>query len=385
MDSTSSKRIILIRNAFSYDFGGAERYPIYLASELKKNGYEPIIASAFGKIREVADNKKIATLHGWWWPMQNWSGLRALLFPVYLLWQIILSFWYLQLLLRLNPRIVHPMSKDDFIAATFAGRLLGKKVIWTDHADLKYVFTNHKLWYKNPVGKLVYLASRMAHTITISSHSEYKLIGKALGHKLDNRYLIIHNGISEISVKPHPRSDNEKSSFIFCATSRLVEAKGIAELIAAFAKAHQSLPNIRLWLVGDGPDAKSLKAQAEGIEGITFIGYSDEALSYLLAADVFVHPSYHEAFSLSLIEATMLGKPVIACDVGGNPEIIQDGKNGILVPAKNVERLSEAMQQLAENKPLSDKMGEYGRLIYEKSFRFENIVKDKFIPLYEKV
>jgi glycosyltransferase involved in cell wall biosynthesis len=380
----SPKRILLVRNAMPYDFGGAERFPVHLAAEADRHGYVPVVASGQQRLLQFAAAHRIQTVRTPWLPWQNYSGIRVLLFPFYVLWQSWLFLWYLRLIVRKRIDILHPQSRDDFIAATFAGRLLGRRVVWTDHADLKYIYANHRVWYKNPVGKLVYLASRRADAITLVSYSEKQAIQEVLGNPLPPAYIVIHNGVFDEVPKPVRRPDQDADGFIFCATSRLVSAKGIAELIDAFAAVHERYPRARLWLVGDGPEAAAFKARAAGNTAITFIGHSDTPLSHLAAADVFVHPSYHEGFSLSLVEAAMLGKPIISCAVGGNPEIIRDGQNGLLVAARDPLSLRTAMLRLLEDRGLGTRLGSAARSTFSESYDLRMIVEREVLPLYEK-
>ena len=195
------KKIAIIRNSYSYDFGGGEKFPVNLAVELNKVGYKTIVFSANNSTLKNALKNKVCAKKSPWWSFQNFSGIRVFLVPAYCFWQIYLFLWYLTVSVRYKIDIFHPQSRDDFIAATFAAKLLRKKVIWTDHADLKYVFANHKKWYKNPVGKLVYFASKLADRITLVSFSEKKLIEDALGQSLPAKYKVIHNGVVD-SYKP---------------------------------------------------------------------------------------------------------------------------------------------------------------------------------------
>lgn len=376
-----TQRVLIIRNAMPYDFGGAERFAVDIAHELQQNNWQPLVVSRHSKLLEYAQQQAVASKRGWWWQHQHWNGKWAPLFPIYLCWQLVLTIWYLQLIARFRPHVVHAQGRDDFIAASLAARLLGKRVIWTDHADLKYIYANNRVWYKNPVGKLVRMASKLAHQITLVSQSEKQLIAESLGHEPGDRYHVIYNGVISKTVQPRQRSN---STFIFCATSRLVAAKGIGEQIEAFAAFNKQHPASELWLVGDGPSEAEFKQQAADTPGITFWGHSDAPLEYVAACDVFVHPSYHEGFSISLIEATMLGRPIIACNVGGNPEIIHDHKTGLLVEARNTQQLHAAMEELYTNRDLSAQLGANAKNLFDTSFRFEKIVAEGFIPLYEK-
>lgn len=382
----NSRRILVIRNAFTYDFGGGERFPVDLATELVTHGYQPTIVSRSPKLLDYAQSCNLPTVRGWWWQQQNWSGSRLILLPAYLIWQGLLTIWYLRLIARLQPQVIHAQSKDDFIAATIAGKLRGKRVIWTDHADLKYVYANYTVWYKNPVGKLVAWASRYADAITLVSYSEEQLIKTALGvQALPARYSVIHNGVRDQKIAPATPPGADDNDFIYCTTSRLVTAKGIGELLEAFRQLQATHSAVRLWLVGDGPEIKKFKAMAGDNPAIAFLGHVDKPLPLVAGANVFVHPSYHEGFSLSLVEAAMLGKPIIACNVGGNPEIVHDMITGLLIPTQNSQALYEAMLKLYADRPLALKLGSAARASYQKLFQFDQLVSKNFIPLYESV
>ena len=375
------KRVLVIRNAFVYDFGGAEKLAVNLAHELDLNKMDALIVSRQPRLLDYAKTQDVKTIRGWWWSKQNWSGKSALLFPVYLVWQIVLSVWYLQLLLKVNPDAIHVLSKDDFIAATLIGRLLGKPVIWTDPADLKHVFRNNQVWFKNPVGKLVYLASKLATRVTLVSYSEKALIEESLGKPLAQNFEVIHTAGKDEKATPLERSIEDKNAVVFCSTSRLVIAKGIAELIEAFNVLTKDSSGYRLWLVGDGPDEEQFKLLAGDNKYIKFIGHSDKPLAYVAASDIFTQPTHHEGFSLALAEAAMLGKPMIASNVGGNPELVNEG-NGLLFPVKDVEVLIKAMRVLGSDAVMRKKLGAQARIDYSTKFDFATIIKQRFIPLY---
>lgn len=378
-----TRRILVIRNAYSFDFGGAERIAVDLAAELQTHGYQPIVVSRSPKILAYASSRGLDIRKGWWWKRQDWSGINMLLVPVYFAWQLLVSLWYVQLIMRTRADVVHPGSRDDFIAATVAAKLTGKRVIWTDNADLKYVYQNYSVWYKNPIAKLIYFLSKKVRAVILVSKNEKKHIEEALGRAVPHNYVVIYDGVPSTKIVPAKRPPEDKDALIFAATSRLVRAKGIGELIEAFNSFSKTHKNTRLWLFGEGPEADHFKNLAGQNDQIIFWGFPESTLQRVASADVFVHPSYHEGFSISLIEATKLGLPIIACDVGGNPEIITPGKNGILTPAQNSDALAEAMTKLAASKELRERYGQASREIYEKNLVFETIVKEKFIPLYE--
>jgi glycosyltransferase involved in cell wall biosynthesis len=279
--------------------------------------------------------------------------------------------------LRNHIDVVHPQSRDDFIAATFAARLLRKKVVWTDHADLKHIYMNHKSWYKNPVGKLVYFAGTLADHVMIECYNERKLIEQSLGKKLPANYSVIYIGVVD-SYKPIKKNHDK---LVFVSTSRLVKAKGIGELIEAFKLIDNK--NVVLKLCGDGPEVTHFKSLAKDTKNIEFLGHVTDVTEVLRNSDVLMHPSYNESFGLSLVEAEMCGLPIIACKVGSIPEIVKDAVSGILVEPKDAKELADAMNHLIDNPNLRIEMGKAGRQIFLDNFQFDKIVKEKFLPLYE--
>ena len=85
-----TKKTIFIRNAAATDFGGGERVPVFLAREVSSHGIDAIIMSRSAKLLNFAKEQEVTHQKTWWWSKQNWSGTQALLFPVYVVWQVIL-------------------------------------------------------------------------------------------------------------------------------------------------------------------------------------------------------------------------------------------------------------------------------------------------------
>lgn len=371
------KRIVLIRNSYSYDVGGAEIFPINLAKSIQNDGYAPYILSSNKRMLTMAQNAGIDSIHSPWWSFQNFSGKRVFLLPLYLVWLFFVTCWYILFFYRYHIDVVHPQSRDDFIAATIAAKVLKRKVVWTDHADLKHIYANHKKWYKNQIGKLVYATSKLANHITIASLSEKQLIEASLGGALSKEHTVVPLGVND---KYSPNHKNA-AKIILVSTSRLVRDKGIVELIKATLAI--SDPRVLLRICGDGPDSKYLKSLAKNAKNIEFMGHVEDVSSVLRQADIFVHPTYHEGFGLSLVEAEMHALPIIASRVGSIPEIVKDGREGILVSPKNSFELSREIMRLVDNPSLRNKMGMAGRQTYLRKFQFDKIVRKRFLSLYE--
>lgn len=372
--------VLYIRNAYAEDFGGAEKLAVNLALEAKANGLASVLLTAQTKLYNYSNSNKIKTKKCPWLKNQNWSGLRSILIPFYLLWILYATLWYLYFILTNRIDVVHILSRDDFISATLAGKIARKKIYWTDCADLKHVLQLNKPLYKNLVGRLVFLSSRLADNIFLVSYSEQKEIVHSLGRKTPGNFMVLQLGARLSHYSNVKRNDKYHNKIIFISTSRLVKDKGIAELIKAFRIINISKKYI-LWLIGDGKDREYFEKLAHNNEQIIFYGFKDNPLDYLNQSDVYVLPTYHEGFSLSMTEAAMLGKPMIATKVGGNPEII-NSEDGILVNPKDPIDLSKAMEKLAKNSNLRKKMGIAAKYDYESRLNFSKIYKNIILQKY---
>lgn len=377
----TDRTIIIIRNAASQDFGGGERFPVFLSQILTTKSFRPIIVSRSRKLLAFADGNGIETIRGWWWSRQQWSGINNLFVPLYIAWQCVLFFYYIVLFSKQKTSIVHIQSKDDFIAATYAAKSLGIRTIWTDHADLKHIWRNISTWYKNPIGKMVYRAALRADAISVVSASELNLIARNLpaNSPVSDKLTVIHNGVVD-QAGQYKKQQNQL--FTYLVASRLVTDKGINEVLAAFEKLSKEFDDIELQIIGDGPESDLFKKKAAMIKRVSLLGHQTQPLTFMANADVFVHPTYHEGFSVALVEASMMSLPIITTSVGGNPEIIKDTETGLLVPAKDSESLYDAMKTLYADDLLRKSLGKNARNQYVKKFQFDKIVEEEFIPLY---
>ncbi|ALM50503.1 capsular biosynthesis protein [Flavobacterium psychrophilum] len=147
----------------------------------------------------------------------------------------------------------------------------------------------------------------------------------------------------------------EHDDFLYGYVGRIVSDKGINELIYAFNEINNTETNTKLLLVGSYEDKldpllpKTKKIISENT-AIIETGFQKDVKKYLSIMDVFVSPSYREGFGLSLLEANLMGKPVIATQITGYDEIIRENINGFLVPAKDSTALLNRMKFVLNNK-----------------------------------
>jgi glycosyltransferase involved in cell wall biosynthesis len=143
--------------------------------------------------------------------------------------------------------------------------------------------------------------------------------------------------------------------------SELHPTKRIDDAIRAFAYIAERHPDAILLVIGEeGAERESLERliRNEQLEDRVFLrGRVPDARAYLKAFDLFVHSSQSEALALAILEAGYASLPVVATRVGGIPEIIEDQEHGLLVPARNPEKLSEAMESLMVDPARAAKLG----------------------------
>lgn len=142
--------------------------------------------------------------------------------------------------------------------------------------------------------------------------------------------------------------------FTFIFIGRLVRDKGINELVDAFVRLNSQWPNTRLLLVGPyeenlDPLSPETLSAINNNEAIQCVGRQNDVRSWLVASDVFVFPSYREGFPNVVIEAGAMGLPSIVTDINGSREIIEDGKNGVIIPSHDENALYMAMDSFITN------------------------------------
>lgn len=192
-------------------------------------------------------------------------------------------------------------------------------------------------------------------------------------------------------VEEMAKGIKKEGIFTFIFVGRIVGDKGINELVSAFTELHKKYENTRLLLVGRFEnELDPLKAETkEKINDSLFIEYlgqksGDDLISYYAASDCFVFPSYREGFPNTVMEAGAMGLPSIVTDINGSREIIIDGKNGVIIPSKDVEALYLAMEEMITN---SDKTKEYADNAREMiASRFERgFVRKCLYDFYEEI
>lgn len=163
----------------------------------------------------------------------------------------------------------------------------------------------------------------------------------------------------------------------------MIATRDQSTLVKAFQRINGIYPNSRLWLVGDGPLRKTLEDLAGELciaSNVTFLGYTDRVGDYLQAMDIYVNPTVDEGFGIAVVEAMLAGLPVVLADAGAHPELINDGKQGVLYSPGVVDALVQALKHLIEQPQWRHFLAEAGREIARSRF-----APSRYARGYEKI
>ena len=179
-----------------------------------------------------------------------------------------------------------------------------------------------------------------------------------------NKLNIIHCGIDPEKYQAEATTDLSAPHLVF--VGRLAGVKGVPVLLDALSQIKADMPDLRVTLIGDGPERADLEIRAQDLglgAVVTFAGYKsqDEVAETLASADALVLPSFAEGVPVTLMEAMASGLPVLATRVGGISELVEDGISGYLVPPGNVEALAARLRDLLGDPELRTRMGAAGR------------------------
>lgn len=180
-----------------------------------------------------------------------------------------------------------------------------------------------------------------------------------------------------------------ENTLIIISIAELHERKGLKYLIETIPEIVKKFPNIKLVIVGEGPERKNLESLIKNLNTSTKIdlknhiiltGRQREIPKLLKSSDIFTLPSRREAFGLVLLEAMITELPVVASKIGGIPEIIENGKNGLLVEPENSEKLAKALMDLIADPDKRIKLSQAGLKTVREKFTAKKMAKE-----YEKI
>jgi sugar transferase (PEP-CTERM/EpsH1 system associated) len=234
------------------------------------------------------------------------------------------------------------------------------------------------------------------HYIALSRDlAEYLLHPVGISSK---RVTQIYNGVDAIRFHPAPHRQpipgspfNDERYWIVGTAGRMQTVKDQTNLAKAFVLVIQRHPELRqrlrLIMIGEGPlRQESVRIlEAAGVADLAWLpGERKDIPDVMRGLDCFILPSIAEGISNTILEAMATGLPVIASAVGGNMELVEEGRSGQLVPASSSSDLADAIVELAQQPEVAQSMGRYGRQLVERNYSMDAMVRN-YQQLYDRL
>jgi glycosyltransferase involved in cell wall biosynthesis len=364
------------------EFGGAQKYVLDLALGLKDEFNICVGLGEQGEKGEFAQKLKENNIE--YYIIKH---LKREISPTN---DILAIFEIIKLIKKLRPDIIHLNSSKISILGSLTAKLcyvlrVPCYVIYTVHG---WIF-NEPLasWKKSFYFWAEKLTAILKNKIVCISKLDYDIAKNKLKIK-EKKLALIYHGIKPINFlsceaarnKLKSKIKNLKSEILIGSIANLYKTKGLEYLIEAVRILISQYPNIpiSLIIIGEGEERKNLEdliGQLNLKNRVFLAGNIKNAAELLPAFDVYVNSSVKEGFPYSILEAMSAGLPIVATRVGGIPEMISDGENGLLVEPANPEELAKRMKILIEDKNLRSVLGEQAKRTINERFIMEKMIE----------
>jgi glycosyltransferase involved in cell wall biosynthesis len=278
------------------------------------------------------------------------------------------SLW--RLMIQERPAIVHTHTSKPGILGRWAAKMASVPIIV--HTPHGHVFYGHfgplaSRFFLLVERLMAFITDRMI-ALTEGERNDYI----ALSVSNPDKIVTIHSGVEinrymavQVNIQEKKRSLGlNPKGLVIGTVGWLLPIKGPMHLLRAMSFVWQSHPGTGLVYVGKGDLEKELREEAfrMGVsERVSFLGWRDDVPEIMQLLDIFVLPSLNEGMGRVLVEAMAAGKPIVASNVGGIPDLVIRGENGLLVPAADTKALASGIEFFITNPEKRREMGEKGR------------------------
>lgn len=358
------KKINVMQIVYSLDVGGRENVVVNLANRLNPDIFNSFVCCLKSGGAFTAMIKESVRLFE-----TDKSGIALL-------------FYLVSLLKKEKIAVVHTHNWGTLCEGGLSAKLAGVPVIiHQEHGTLVKMINVKK---RRILLQKYFFRFIDDHIIAVSDELR-EAMSASIGIDKEKIKRIL-NGVEINCFDIKTRKDEKKKELfindndsIIGTVGRLAPIKDQKTLIYAFAKVIKHIPNVKLVIVGDGESRIELEDIASSLqlnESVRFLGMRFDIPELLAIMDLFVLPSLHEGISITLLEAMASRLPVIATNVGGNPEVVLNGKTGILVPHSNPEALAKEIIALLKDEQTRKNYGIYGQQVVQKNFSLEEMVNN---------
>ncbi len=388
---SSTRKILIATPIFPPTIGGPATYSKILAEELSERGWEVAVVAYLKRTpnyKHQIPNKLQA------------PNTKYQTFFINSNQNIIKKYWqYFRVVFRLAPEMDVVYCQDAVNAGLpvcLASYLRAKSFILKITGDYAWEHASEchgvndriddfqKKKYNYKIELMRYVRNRVAkHAKKIITPSEYLKSMIAGWGTEENKIQVIYNAVPQAKIsgdRDGLRARFGLKGLVILSVARLLPWKGFRELIDLLPALKNEIPDINLVLIGEGPERKNIEQQLKNCEykdKIKFIPSLDQnkLWQYMEASDLFVLYTGYEGLPHIVIEAMMIGLPIITTRVGGNIEVIKNKDNGILVDHGNENELKNAIIRFSKDKEFSRQLAENAKLGLNK-FSKEGMIEE---------
>lgn len=358
--------LISVNVGKAWELGGIESHSGTLAAVLVKNGHNVIMGCHNEDSVKVGAGQLVV-------PARRINVRNSL--------DIAAVFKIIKIIMQNDIQLVIANGGREYWPAAVAAKLLQKKVIFVRHQ--RDSIRNTTRWLIN---------NHVDRAIAVSGAVRDVMVNSGVDPE---KIEVIYNAIDPEQFNPDKvnRADAreelgiDNDDIVIGTVGKLRHGKGVFEIIHAAHALAGKYPALRLLFVGDGPERQPMERELKRLsmnDRVIFTGLRDDVERMYAAMDIFVLPSYNEGLPTVLIESMAMAKPVIATTIGGMPEVINDGIDGILISPKDQAALAGAIVRYIDDAGFAERAASAGRKKIEERFSVR-VMGDNFERVFRNM
>jgi glycosyltransferase involved in cell wall biosynthesis len=355
-------RVLLFTDSFSR--GGTERQFVRLARSLDRSQYDILIACLQRRGPLLSEVESL--------------GVSIVEFPINSLYNFQTAKLFVQLvrfLFREQIQILHAFDFYTSVFAVPAARMAGVPVVLASRRELLNL---RSPWQQ----RAIRVACKLATGVVVNSRAAgHDLAGLETGSRRRIKVLPNCIDLQEFEPKLVPGEIRRElgltpNSIVVGALGNLRPEKDLGTFLLAATDILNAIPSAQFLVIGDGPARDSLKRLAGDFrisESVYFLNDRSDVPDLVAALDILVMSSYTESSPNAILEAMTMGKPVVATNVGGVPELVEEGHTGFLVPPRDPKAIADRVLYLCRDSARRLQMGRAARLRVESNFTVQEV------------